>query len=68
MTLGLNMPAERLYAHPNVHVDVGERRQARPVDLLRQELTIPADQSKLCRWRVQRRLMPHGGRTCLAAP
>jgi Beta-L-arabinofuranosidase, GH127 len=34
VTLDLEMPAERLYAHPNVRMDVG-RAQARSTDLLR---------------------------------
>ena len=70
VTLDLQMPAERLYAHPNVRMDVGRAAlQARPVDLLRRggrQSRRPGPDPGAAA--LKRRSTPNGGRTCSAAP
>ncbi len=66
VTLNLKMPAERLYAHPNVRMDVGRAALRRgPLIYCVEEADNPGGPVQTL---ALARSAPHGGRTRLAAP
>ena len=68
VTLDLKMPAERLYAHPNVRMDVGRAALRRgPLIYCVEEADNPGGPVQTWRCRAQCRSTPHGGSTCLVA-
>ena len=69
VTLDLKMPAERLYAHLNVRMDVGRAALRRgPLIYCVEEADNPGGPVQNLRCRARRPSTRNGGRTCLAAP